>query len=105
MRAIFNFLVGKPGRVTRLGEFVGFVGYFLSLAALFSRMPGMVVAAFHGSTEFRTLSELYPSWPLWWVPESGASIILALLICAAALYLRSVGHKVDRLYGVEIEAN
>lgn len=105
MRAIFDFLVDKPGRVTRLGEYVSFVGFFLVLAGMFSRMPGMVVGVLHGSSESPTLSEIYPSWPLGWLPESVASVMLALLICVAGIYLQSLGHKVDRLYGVEVDAS
>lgn len=102
MRTIFNFMFGKPGRVTRIGECVGYIGYFFSMAGFFGKMPGMVIAAFNnGSIDFRPISELYPSLPLWWVPESGATIILALLMCVAGLYIRSFGHMVDALYSVK----
>jgi len=46
-----------------------------------------------------------PGWPLWWMPASGTAIILAVLICAAGLCLRSPGQNVDRLDGGGIGPN
>lgn len=99
MRGLFDFMVGKPGRITRLGECLGFIGLFLSLASLFSRMPGLFQGTLDGSYEYKSMSALFPNWPLWWLPESGAAIALVLMICVAGLYIRALGHKVDSLYG------
>ena len=60
MRAICHFWIGKPERLTRLGDCVGFIGYFLPLAGPFTRVSGMVLATCHGSSDFPALSELYP---------------------------------------------
>lgn len=98
MRQVFNFMAGKPGRITGIGSLVGHVGWFFSLAGLFGRFPGMVGAALDGTNEVKNLSSLYPSLPLWWVPESAPSMLLAILVCIGGASLWSLGRRIDVLH-------
>lgn len=97
IRLIFNFAVGKPGRLTAAGSAIGHTGFFFTWAGLFSRFPGMVGTILFGE-ELRTLSELFPQLPLWWLPESVLGLCFSAATLIAGVYLWALGRRVDRLY-------
>ena len=97
MRLIFDYLVGKPGRLTSIGKVTGHIGWFFSLAALFGWFPGAVEDAV-AHQGHKSLGELYPQLPLWWVPESLPASVLVVAALIAGVWIVTFGHRIDRLY-------
>lgn len=97
MRQLFNFMVGSPGRITALGSILGHVGFAFFVSGILSRIPG-IVDDLMSSEGVKSLSQLFPYLPLWWLPESAPTIILAFLTMLAGIYVWTIGRRVDQLY-------
>lgn len=97
---ILMYFYTEPGRVTSLGRFVNWlggavlifaaVGYFVTEASNISlKHPRQLQTA-------KTLGDIYPSLPLWWVPESFLGVALAVVVFVWGFYLIGYGKRLDR---------
>ncbi len=97
MRFLFDFFVGKPGRLTAFGKIVFHIGWAILLAGIFGALSRTIPEVLMHQ-EPKSLAELYPSLPVWWVPESTLGFLLALILTAGGAWIALAGRRVDRLY-------
>jgi hypothetical protein len=97
---ILLYFYTEPGRITSLGRFLNWlssvlflsaaVGHFVTTASnILPKHPGQLQTA-------KTLADIYPSLPLWWVPESFPGLALVVPVFIAGIYLTSYGKRLDR---------
>lgn len=95
-----DYFYSEPGRITGPGKLLVLFGCFLLVMGAIGRLATGAIntlptlAQQNGTT--KTLADIYPTLPLWWVPESmigGASSMLAIAIGA---YVFLHGATVDR---------
>lgn len=95
---ILLYFYTEPGRVKNLGRFFALLGGTLFL---FSALGYFVTAANNlptilgHSQPAKTLADVYPSLPLWWIPESLPGLIFSVLIVVIGFFLHNFGKNLD----------
>ena len=97
-----EYLLSEPDRIVALGRglarggsiwlSVGAIGYAATNAMSAVESIGQQAAV------LRTLAEIYPSLPTWWVPESVIGCVPALIAICAGVVLASMGKQLKRAY-------
>lgn len=102
---MIDFFLERPKRLTFLGRIlvevggsvlvIGAIGHFAtstsSIVYTLAKVP----------TPERTLADLYPSLPTWWVPESIIGSIPALTLIILGLWLATAGRRLSRYLGMD----
>jgi hypothetical protein len=96
-----NYCYSKPGRITGLGRALVLFGAFLLLGGAIGRvatgainiLPTLVKQP---ETE-KNLADLYPTWPLWWVPESWLGVVAVAVLIVVGICIALHGDRVDRM--------
>ena len=98
--AITDFFLSKPQRITIAGGLLFRIGAALAFFALVGRLAtvGISAIASMGGTAApaRSLADVYPALPTWFVPESVPGYFGALLLLAAGTALVVTGKRVER---------
>jgi hypothetical protein len=99
MERILTYLVEEPGRVTSIGRLIVRVSCVLLVAAAsgnFATKATNIALSIGGKLEQqRTLSDVYPGFPLWWVPESTVAVVASILGIGVGYIIFLSGRKID----------
>ena len=96
---IVEYFLSKPARLIELGGFVSSIGTVLILAGLLGRIGTTAITTLgsHGNAVAeKTLAEIYPTLPTWWIPETLGGGLLAMVIFVIGAWIILVGKKFKR---------
>lgn len=97
---VLNYFMSEPRRLENLGSTLATLGIAIILAGLFGHLAVIATSAVGSlasqSNMVKTLSEIYPALPTWWVPESIAGALPAVILATAGTWLNVVGKKLRR---------
>ena len=81
---IISWFLNNPVRMISWGYALVQFAIFLLCSGLLGRvatsMSNMADSIIHATTPVKMLSEIYPSLPVWWVPETGVGVLLTISI-------------------------
>lgn len=93
---IVEYFLNKPTRLIELGWVVFYMGGGLILTGLLGRVVTTATTVLgshvHAVAE-KTLTDIYPTLPTWWIPETLGSGLFALVIVIFGAWLILVGKK------------
>lgn len=94
-----------PERLVTAGDVAMYSAQALLVAGLFGKVAttAMSLLTDRGAVAakgFGTLAALYPDLPTWWIPESAEAFIAAAALMAAGLWVRHVGRRYQRVFGL-----
>jgi hypothetical protein len=90
MKALQEFIVGKPKLVQMLGQALFSIGGFLIVCGLIGRAALLAINAGRAKASlpaFSRISEAYLMYPLWFVPQGVAGYVLPALLAGLGIYL------------------
>jgi hypothetical protein len=99
---IVEYFLNKPARLIELGGFVSSIGIVLISAGLLGRIgiigtTAITTLGSHGNAVAeKTLAEIYPTLPTWWIPETLGGGLLAIVIFVLGAWIILVGKKFKR---------
>lgn len=93
-----EYFLCKPERLIRLGSSLAYLGGMLIVFALLGNVAKSAVSALgaiggHAGT-VKTLADIYPSLPTWWIPESIIGVLPAIFMIIAGLILSQFGKRI-----------
>jgi hypothetical protein len=100
LEIIQEYFYGKPSRIVAVGKALATIGCFFVLAGAVGGVFTAAVGSFsilQNKTISKTLSDVFPDAPLWWVPESWIGFVVPIMLTAYGLYLCSYGRHVERI--------
>lgn len=102
---LIDTFVERPERLIAAGDAAIHSSQVLLVAALVGNvattaMSSLRVLGVKVTEGIKTLAELYPDLPTWWVPESPAAFLACAALLAAGLWTRHVGRRYQRLLGI-----
>ncbi|MDO8932348.1 MAG: hypothetical protein Q7U97_08150 [Rhodocyclaceae bacterium] len=90
----------EPKRLIKLGQFLLAFGASVLLVGLFGQVATTAIGALEklGSRTAgaKMLSDLYPSLPTWWIPESIGGAIIPAILVVLGLWLIQAGKQFVR---------
>lgn len=102
MERLLTYLVEEPGRVTSIGRSIVLASCALLVASAignFATKAANIALSIGGRSEQqKTLADVYPGLPLWWVPESNAGVVASILGIGIGYIIVMNGRKIDRLH-------
>jgi len=102
LERIEDYFLTEPERLVGLGSALFYLGGWLILCGLVGRVASAVngIGALGGHAgAVKTLADIYPSLPTWWVPESIIGAVPALFIIAIGFWLNQTGKRICRFMG------
>ena len=95
-----DYFLTQPERLVRLGSVLASLGAGLILIALYGQVATSAVNTIgniggHAGTA-KTLADIYPSIPTWWVPESIVGTLPAIFFTSTGLWLNLTGKRIRR---------
>lgn len=98
-----DYFVTEPERLMGLGAALVFLGAGLILVGLVgnvvtSAANGIGIIGKHADT-LKTLADIYPSIPTWWIPESIVGALPALFILIVGFLANQTGKRIRRFLG------
>lgn len=96
-----NYFYSEPGRITEPGKLLARFGAFLLLVGAIGRFATGTINILPTLAQHppatKNLADIYPTLPLWWVPESWIGVITSMLIIAVGTCVALHGKNVDRM--------
>lgn len=96
-----EYFYSEPGRITKFGQLNFQVGAFLLIAGALGQVATTAINILptiaKQSEHTKMLVDMYPSLPLWWVPETGFGAVASMLLTLIGICLNIHGKHVDRL--------
>jgi hypothetical protein len=94
-----------PERLVTAGDVAMYSAQALLVAGMFGKvattaMSSLSVLGTKAAERSKTLAELFPDLPTWWIPESTEAFIAAAALMAAGLWVRYVGRRYQRVFGL-----
>lgn len=98
-----DYFLTEPERLIGLGRGLVFLGGWLILFGLAgnvvtSAANGIGIIGRHPSA-VKTLADIYPSLPTWWVPESIVGALPAMMLTSIGIWFALEGKRIRRLIG------
>lgn len=101
LERIHEYFYSEPGRITGLGRLIFQLGAFLLFVGAIGQVATTTINILPTIAKqpetTKMLADVYPSLPLWWVPEAWYSAIACVLLIVGGLCLNVHGKQVDRL--------
>jgi hypothetical protein len=98
--SLADYFYSKPGRITVHGKVLVLVAAFLLLVSAIgqvaTRATNILPTLAQQPETNKTLADIYPTLPVWWIPESLAGGAFCLIIMALGFYTFLHGKAVDR---------
>ncbi|MEC4718277.1 hypothetical protein RY831_03895 [Noviherbaspirillum sp. CPCC 100848] len=102
LNQVDHYFHSKPNRISGAGRTLIRVGGFLFVMGIVGKALAVFLSAFQPLVQqpkaTKTLTELYPTLPLWWVPETAFGFIGSGLLVVAGFCLVIYGQRTDRLF-------
>lgn len=103
LERIEDYFLTEPERLVGLGSALFYLGGGLILSGLAGNVATSAangIGAIGGHVgAVKTLADIYPSFPTWWVPESIIGAVPALFIIAIGFWLNQTGKRICRFMG------
>lgn len=100
LEQISYFFMSKPTRMILLGQILfkaGIVIIGFALCVNIGTSAIEIIVSLNGQLSIeKSLAEIYPALPTWWIPESFIGAIPAVLLVIAGLWLSATGEKINR---------
>jgi hypothetical protein len=98
-----DYFLTEPERLIGLGRALVYLGGMLIMFGLVGHVAtsaanGIGIIGGHADT-VKTLADIYPSLPTWWVPESIIGALPAIVTSALGIWLTLTGKRLRRLIG------
>lgn len=95
----------QPERLVAAGDVAMYSAQAFLVAGPFGKvattaMSSLSVLGTKAAEHSKTLAELYPNLPTWWIPETAEAFIAAAALMAAGLWVRHVGRRYQRVFGI-----
>lgn len=94
------YFLTEPVRLEDLGRILALFGAAIILAGLFGHVAVTALGAANslaGQTHIvKSLADIYPSLPTWWIPEGLLGTLPAIFIIAAGIWLNATGKQLRR---------
>lgn len=98
---VFDYFMTEPRRLVNLGSTLVSIGTFTMVIGLIANVATTTTSALGNlagqTSALKSLAELYPSLPTWWIPESIVGGLPAVLLTAAGLWLNATGRQIRRI--------
>lgn len=98
-----SYFFSEPERLIGLGRALLTFGGWLIICALYGQVVTSVangIGHFGGhAVEVKTLADIYPSIPTWWVPESIICALPAIALMFIGIWLSIEGKRIRRFIG------
>lgn len=96
-----EYFYTEPGRITAPGRLLVQLGALLLLAGAIGRVAtgaiNILPTLARQPETTKTFADIYPTWPLWWVPESLLGAAATVLLIVAGIGIALYGKSVDRM--------
>lgn len=97
---VLGYFMTEPRRLENLGSALASIGTITILIGLIAHVEITATSALGNlagqTSAMKSLAELYPSLPTWWIPESIVGGLPAVLLTAAGLWLNATGRQIRR---------
>lgn len=98
---VLDFFFCQPRRIVALGRVLYRTGSFLIVAGLIGRVATVNIAAMGSSRGHqvveRSLMDIYPALPTWWVPESAFGYTVGAALLLLGVVVTITGWRWERL--------
>jgi hypothetical protein len=98
--SVAEYFYSEPGRITAYGKFLALVGAILLVAGAVGRVATVSVNVLPTLAQQpetnKTLSDIYPTLPVWWIPESLVGGAFCIIVIALGFYIFLHGKATDR---------
>ncbi|AGU51515.1 hypothetical protein VAPA_1c44420 [Variovorax paradoxus B4] len=102
MTWLFIQMIDRPKTVMFWGRLFVNVGGLACIAGLWGQLAVKATSELShpgpASPPTRTLAELYPSLPIWWIPESAFGYALAIGVAALGIWLVTATKRMNRSF-------
>jgi len=99
---VIGYFIYHPRRLIELGGIVTTCSLLLCLFGMFgqlaTKMPSILFSITKHPVAERTLADLYPALPTWWIPESFFGWTFSVTLLATGLWLTLIGKHLNRVY-------
>lgn len=107
LERVGDYFLTEPDRLVSLGSALFYLGGWLILFGLAGNVAtsaanGIGAISGHAGA-VKTLADIYPSFPTWWIPESIVGAMPALFIAAVGLWINQTGKRIRRFMGKHTE--
>lgn len=100
MERILTYLVEEPGRVTSIGRVMVRMCCGLLVAAAIgnfaTKATNIALSIGAKMEQQKSLADVYPGLPLWWVPESTFAVVATVLGIGVGYIVFLTGRKIDQ---------
>lgn len=98
-----NYFLTEPERLIGLGSAFAFMGIWLILFGFVgnvatSAINGIGIIGGHAGAT-KTLADIYPSLPTWWVPETIVGALTAVVLMSIGIWFNLEGKRIRRFMG------
>lgn len=93
---VLMFLLSQPHRLTALGRLLYRLAAFQVATGVLAQTALSTLRRSHSGVGFRWLSDVWPAWPTWWVPESVVGMIAVTALGTIGLAVAYRGRQWDR---------
>lgn len=100
LEQITYFFMSRPTRMITLGQLllkagISIIGFAL-LAKIGTSATEFIVSLNGQLVTDKSLAEIYPTLPTWWIPESFIGTVPAIMLVIAGLWLSATGAQINR---------
>lgn len=100
---IEEFLLNRPEWIIGLGRALAYFGWVLIMFALLGNVAKVATGTLLGlagrASATKTLADIYPSLPTWWIPESIVGALPAIFMVITGLIILQFGRQLKRILG------
>lgn len=98
--SLADYFYSEPDRITPYGRLLTLVGAFLLVAGALGRVAtgaiNILPTLARQPETNKTLSDIYPTLPVWWIPESFTGGAFCIFMIALGLCIFLHGKTIDR---------
>lgn len=98
---IEDYFYDEPERITQSGKWMIMTGAFLMVAGTIGqvvvRAANTLLVLAKQTDPTKVLADIYPTLPLWWVPESWLGIFFSVAAIAIGIAVNAYGKKFERI--------
>lgn len=98
---VLGYFMTEPRRLVNLGSTLASIGAITIVIGLIAHVATTATSALGNlagqTSAVKSLAELYPSLPTWWIPESIVGGLPAVLFATAGLWLNATGRQIRRI--------
>jgi len=104
IQTVLRWFFSEPVRIVKTGSVLLRTGAILLFFGSAAMPVGLALNLASQATRpvSATLSQLFPAWPTWWIPESVGGYIFAMLLLGVGVYIKLLGVQFQKLTGEQI---